>query len=68
MAALIKESAQDEYELFSLYRETGNTAIRDKLVEHYMYIAEILLRKFINRGIEYDDIYQVASMGIMYAV
>ena len=68
MAALIKESAQDEYELFSLYRETGNTAIRDKLVEHYMYIAEILSRKFINRGIEYDDIYQVASMGIMYAV
>lgn len=68
MAALIKESAEDEYELFSQYRKTGNTAIRDKLVEHYIYIAEILSRKFINRGIEYDDIYQVASMGVMYAV
>ena len=28
----------------------------------------ILSRKFINRGIDYDDIYQVASLGILYAV
>ena len=33
-----------------------------------IYIAEILSRKFINRGVEYDDIFQVACMGILYAV
>jgi len=33
-----------------------------------MHIAEILSRKFAGRGVEYDDIYQVASMGILYAV
>lgn len=68
MAALRKENPLSEYELFSSYRRTGDRALRDEIVESYMYIAEILSRKFINRGIEYDDIYQVASMGILYAV
>lgn len=68
MAALRKENPRGEYELFSEYRRTGDRDLRDEIVESYMYIAEILSRKFINRGIEYDDIYQVASMGILYAV
>lgn len=68
MAALRKEHSRSEYELFSEYRRTGNRALRDEIIEAYIYIAEILSRKFINRGIEYDDIYQVASMGILYAV
>ena len=57
-----------EYELFSEYRRTGDIKISDELVSSYMYIAEILSRKFINRGIDYDDIYQIASMGVLYAV
>lgn len=68
MAALRKEMCCDEYEMFSEYRRTKNIALRDEIVENYMYIAEILSRKFINRGLEYDDIYQVASLGILYAV
>jgi len=58
----------DEYDKFKEYRRTKDTGLRDELVHSYIYIAEILSRKFINRGIEYDDIYQVACMGIMYAV
>lgn len=68
MAVLRKEHTCREYELFSEYRRTRNIKLRDEIIESYMYIAEILSRKFINRGIEYDDIYQVASMGVMYAV
>lgn len=68
MAALRKELIYDEYELFSEYRRTKDRSLRDEIVEAYMYIAEILSRKFINRGIEYDDIYQVASLGVLYAV
>lgn len=68
MAALRKELICDEYELFREYRRTLDRTLRDEIVEAYMYIAEILSRKFINRGIEYDDIYQVASLGILYAV
>lgn len=68
MAVLRKESSRNEYELFSEYRRTHSIALRDCIVESYMYIAEILSRKFVNRGIDYDDIYQVASLGILYAV
>lgn len=66
--AVVKQPVDfDEYEMFMEYRRTGDKKIRDELVNSYLYIAEILSRKFVNRGIEYDDIYQVACMGIVYA-
>ena len=68
MAALRKETVLSEYELFSEYRRTKSRALRDEIVESYIYIAEILSRKFVNRGVDYDDIYQVASLGVLYAV
>lgn len=58
----------DEYEKFSEYKRTRSPKLRDELVHSYIYIAEILSRKFINRGLEYEDIYQVACLGIVYAV
>ena len=61
MAVVKPEIKTTEYEMFSRYRETGDIALRDEIVSSYIYIAEILSRKFINRGVEYDDIFQVAS-------
>lgn len=57
-----------EYSLFKKYKETRDSKLRDELVERNLYIAKILSKKFINRGIDYDDIFQVASLGILYAV
>ncbi|MEW9122915.1 MAG: SigB/SigF/SigG family RNA polymerase sigma factor [Thermotaleaceae bacterium] len=57
-----------EKELFRLYAETKDKTIRNELVSRYLYIAEILSKKYINRGIEYEDIYQVASLGLIYAI
>ena len=68
MAVVKPEIVTSEYEMFSEYKETRDSKLRDKLVETYIYIAEILSRRFINRGVEYDDIYQVACLGILYAV
>lgn len=68
MAVVKPEIITSEYELFSQYKETKDINLRDEIVSSYIYIAEILSRKFINRGVEYDDIYQVACMGILYAV
>lgn len=42
--------------------------VRDKLIEHHIYIAEILAKKYVNKGIEYDDLFQVASLGLIYAI
>lgn len=68
MAVVKPEIITSEYEMFSQYRETKDTKLRDEIVASYIYIAEILSRKFINHGVEYDDIYQVACMGVLYAV
>ncbi|MTI57203.1 SigB/SigF/SigG family RNA polymerase sigma factor [Geosporobacter ferrireducens] len=58
----------NEKELFKLYAATKDKVIRNELVNRYLYIAEILSKKYVNRGIEYEDIYQVASLGLIYAI
>ncbi len=55
-------------ELFKSYSQNKDKEIRDKLIEKHLYIAEILSKKYANRGIEYDDIYQVACIGLIYAI
>lgn len=55
-------------ELFGKYIATKDHQIRNKIFEEYIYIAEILSKKYVNKGVEYDDIYQVASLGLIYAV
>jgi RNA polymerase sigma-B factor len=57
-----------EKELFRLYSEKKDQGIRDELISRHLYIAEILSKKYINKGIEYEDIYQVASLGLIYAI
>lgn len=55
-------------ELFREYRKTGDIKIRNELVENYMYVAEILAKKFCGRGVEYDDLLQVASEALISGV
>lgn len=54
--------------LFREYKVNKNKDLRDLLIEKHLYIAEILAKKYANRGIDYDDIYQVASIGLIYAI
>lgn len=54
--------------LFREYEETEDKEIREELIKKHMYIAEILSKKYSNKGIEYDDIYQIACLGLIYAV
>lgn len=53
---------------FIEYATTKDKALRDELIEENLYIAEILAKRYLNRGIEYDDIFQVASIGLINAV
>ncbi len=71
LAVSAKEKAQsnlDTKELFRSYKENRDKKTRDILIEKHLYIAEILSKKYANRGIEYDDIYQVACIGLIYAI
>lgn len=62
------ETKTDDYELFRELKKTGNPQIREELIDKYLYVARILSKRFVNRGIDYDDIYQVAVMGVIYSV
>ena len=67
-------TVENEKELFDEYIKTRDNRVRDKIVEKYVYIAEIVAKKFTktnrayNNGIDYDDIFQVACLGLIYAV
>lgn len=61
-------SKEQRKELFKEFAETRDKETRDILIEEHLYIAEILAKKYTGRGIEYDDIFQVASMGLIFAV
>ena len=55
-------------ELFKRYKETGDIRIRNEIAEKYLYIAEILAKKFVGRGVEYDDLQQVASYALLRGI
>lgn len=61
-------SVFNDKDLFRLYSEKKDIDIRNELIRRNMYIVEILSKKFLNKGIEYDDIFQVASLGLIYAI
>lgn len=61
-------SSFSDKELFRLYHDERDISIRNELISRNLYIVEILSKKFLNKGIEYDDIFQVASLGLIYAI
>ncbi|MDO5026784.1 MAG: SigB/SigF/SigG family RNA polymerase sigma factor [Tissierellia bacterium] len=63
---LLKTSEKDDPEVKKLKRQIK--VKRDILIEHHIYIAEILAKKYVNKGIDYDDLFQVASLGLIYAI
>ena len=58
----------DSDELFRLYVKEHNVDVRNILIERYLYIAEIAAKKFAGRGVDYEDLYQVASLALVKAI
>ncbi len=61
-------TAEDNDILFKEYYETKDVDIRNKLIERYLYIAEIAAKKFAGRGVDYEDLLQVASLALVKAI
>lgn len=58
----------EETDLFDNYIKTNDAIYRNAIVSKYLNLADFLARKFVNRGVEYDDIYQVACIALIKAV
>lgn len=55
-------------ELLSSYAVTGDTAVRNEIVERYSPLASKAAGKFVRPGLEFDDLYQVAMMSLLRAL
>jgi RNA polymerase sigma-B factor len=56
-------------ELFKIYStDKNNKELRNILIERHLYLVNLLSKKYINKGVEFDDIYQVASLALIYAI
>lgn len=53
---------------FQEYKANPTIANRNKLVEDHLYMVEILIRKYLGKGVEYDDLYQVGALALVSAV
>ena len=54
--------------LFEQYRTDKSEEVRNEIVNRTLYIAEIMAKKMAGRGVEFDDLLQVASMALIGAV
>lgn len=68
MGTRLKLSPDEIDRLLALYVQTHSAEYRDRLVEAHLYIAEIIARKFSGRGVDYDDLFQVAALALTKAL
>ena len=64
----LEEIKEKRREMFREYSKTHDEELRARLIEEHLYLAEILAKKYQGKGIDYEDIFQVASMALVYAV
>lgn len=57
----------DNIELITLAKK-GDKAALDKLIEKNLPLVSVISKKFLNRGYEYEDLFQIGSMGLVKAV
>ncbi len=53
---------------FKEYYKTKNIELRNRLVEDHLYMVDILIKKYIGKGIEKEDLHQVAALALISAV
>lgn len=46
----------------------GDVEAMEELVRCNMALVRSIVKKYVNRGVEYDDLYQIGSMGLVKAV
>lgn len=67
MRTLDRRTFQTE-ELLEQYARTHDRALRDEITERHLYLAEIIARRFSGRGVDYDDLYQVAALALVKGI
>lgn len=65
---VVTYDAKETEQLLNQYSRTRDTALRNELAERFVPLAAKTARKFIKRGAEYDDLFQVAMVALLKAL
>ncbi len=57
-----------DQELFEDYKQNPTIEKRNAIVEKNLYMVDILIRKYLSKGVEYDDLYQIGALALVSAV
>lgn len=55
-------------EVFNRYAKHPTIELRNQIVEENLYMVDILIRKYLGKGVDYDDLYQVGALALVSAV
>ena len=60
----------DEQKTLALIRRAkeGDNAAKEELLTHNTSLLKSILRRYLGKGVEYDDLYQLACMGFLKAI
>jgi RNA polymerase sigma-B factor len=58
----------DDRELLRRYKEQGDRAAREQLIERYMSLVRSLARRYASRGEQLDDLVQIGAIGLIKAI
>ena len=48
--------------------QAGDMTARTRLVEENLPLVKSVVRRFLSRGFDYDDLFQVGSLGLLKAI
>jgi RNA polymerase sigma-B factor len=63
-----RERLREDQELFTRYADKHDPVDRDLLVERFMPLARSLASRYLRRDEPFDDIFQVACLGLLKAI
>jgi RNA polymerase sigma-B factor len=66
--AMTVQRSEDVAALFAEYQQTGDRAIRNRIVETHRDVAEYYIKRYSRRGVPADDLRQVALLTMLRAV
>ena len=61
-------AGKDTAQLIQLYKETGDLTLRNLIVERNLRLAEGIASRFTGRGVDSEDLVQVASVALIGAI
>jgi|SRR5690554_819731 len=58
---------EETYRLIDLAQQ-GDKSAREKLLEDHLRLVQSIISRFSGRGVEYDDLFQLGSLGLVKAI